>query len=265
MSTSWPLLRNWPQISASRSHAMTLWYSVRSPPPPRNSLVATTNVASGFPLGSVRSSGSRVSRPTSMTLFIPIPPARFTGCSAPGRVGRSGCRLSEKAYRALSHRLPAVPATNWLLRLAPAPAKPDLARATRARPAAWIEVVDAGRAEADLGDRRRLALVLHPGDPRGDPFDEIAIQAGGHAAVDRPSAVDEGEQGAIQFFVRASQLAFIGLARPQVGRWRLGDDLGRDAEVLGERAQLRFVQVADGHQPGCHVPVLRPVTEQCLG
>jgi len=43
MWISCPLLRNWPQISARRSQATTLWYSVRSPTPlPRNSLVATT-------------------------------------------------------------------------------------------------------------------------------------------------------------------------------------------------------------------------------
>jgi hypothetical protein len=43
MSTSCPLLRNWPHTSASRSHATQVWYSVRSPaPPPRYSLVATT-------------------------------------------------------------------------------------------------------------------------------------------------------------------------------------------------------------------------------
>src|SRR5207247_5479402 len=109
------------------------------PPPPRNSLVATTNVASGLPLGSVRSSGSRVNLPTSMTLFIPIPPARFTGSSAPGRVGRSATTLRRTAYRGIRRRLSA-----------------------RTWPSAWIEMVDAGRPQADLGHRRHLPLVLHP-------------------------------------------------------------------------------------------------------
>ncbi len=48
MSTSCPFDRNWPQISASRSHATHGWYSVRSaPPPPRNSFVAIVNVVNG--------------------------------------------------------------------------------------------------------------------------------------------------------------------------------------------------------------------------
>ena len=50
MSTSCPFDRNWPHISASRSQATTLWYSVRSrAPSPRNSLVAIVKLATGFP------------------------------------------------------------------------------------------------------------------------------------------------------------------------------------------------------------------------
>ena len=44
MSTSWPFERNWPQISARRSHATQAWYSVRSPFAPRYSFVATEKV-----------------------------------------------------------------------------------------------------------------------------------------------------------------------------------------------------------------------------
>jgi hypothetical protein len=45
-----------------------------------------TKFATGFPEGRVRSSGSRVSRPTSITLFMPlIPPAQHLG-----HVGRPG-------------------------------------------------------------------------------------------------------------------------------------------------------------------------------
>src|SRR5436309_5394011 len=223
MSTSWPLLRNWPQISANRSQAMTLWYSVLSPPPPpRNSLVATTNVASGLPLGSVRSSGSRVKRPTSMTLFIPIPPARFTGFSAPGRVGGSGTTLRRTAYRGIHDCLSA-----------------------RTWPSARIEMVDAGCPKADLGHRRHLPLVLHARHAGGDPLHQVPVKAGGHAPLDRPSAVHEREERPIEVVVRAAELVFIGLAWPQVGGWRLRHDLRRDAQVLGHGPQLGLVQVAD--------------------
>ena len=49
MSTSWPFERNWPVISASRSHATHGWYSVRSLLPPRYSFVAIVNVATCLP------------------------------------------------------------------------------------------------------------------------------------------------------------------------------------------------------------------------
>ena len=81
MSTSWPFERNWPVISARRSQATHGWYSVRSSLPLRYSFVAIVNVATCLPLGSDRSSGSRVSRPTSNTLFMRwlLPSAQRTG------------------------------------------------------------------------------------------------------------------------------------------------------------------------------------------
>src|SRR5438477_1628701 len=182
---------------------MTLWSSVRSPPPPRNSLVATTNVASGFPLGSVRSSGSRVSRPTSMTLFIPIPPARFTGCSAPGRVGRSPRRYKEGLTGPLAA---GYCASSW-------------SGSARTRSAARIEMVDSGGPQADLGDRRHLALVLHARHPSRHPLDQVALQPGGDATVDAPAAVHQREQRPIQVGVGPPELFLIRLAGPQVGRW----------------------------------------------
>src|SRR5450759_3255512 len=64
-------------MSASRSHATTEWNSAFSLPLPTYSFVATENVVTFFPLASTRSSGSRVRRPVSRTLFIgPIPPGR---------------------------------------------------------------------------------------------------------------------------------------------------------------------------------------------
>src|SRR5687767_14323449 len=69
MLTIWPLPRYWPQISASRSHVTTLWYSAFSAPP-RYSLVAMENCVTVLPLARLLTSGSRVRRPVSTTRFI---------------------------------------------------------------------------------------------------------------------------------------------------------------------------------------------------
>jgi hypothetical protein len=69
-----------------------------------------TKFATGLPDGSVRSSGSLVSRPTSITLFMPFhPPAQHLGHV--GAAGRDGCRvrrmLRATAYRPVIRSLPA--------------------------------------------------------------------------------------------------------------------------------------------------------------
>ena len=48
------------------------------------------------------------------------------------------------------------------------------ASAPRAGPPPRIEVVEARRPQGELGDRRRLALELHPRHASGDPLDEVA-------------------------------------------------------------------------------------------
>ena len=68
-------------------------------------------------------------------------------------------------------------------------------------------MVDARRSQADLGHRRHLPLVFHASHARRHPLDEIAVQAGGHTAIHRPSAVNQREQGPIQILVRATELA----------------------------------------------------------
>src|SRR5687767_5396229 len=94
MSTSCPFDRNCPVISASRSHATHGWYSVRSAlPPPRYSFVAIVKVETCLPDGSDRSSGSRVSRPTSITLFIAMAPSIITAHRGRARpLGEGGYR-----------------------------------------------------------------------------------------------------------------------------------------------------------------------------
>ena len=78
MATSWPLPRYLPHVSARRFHATTEWKSDSSLPP-TYWWVAMENVATALPPAVVRSSGSRVRRPVSRTLFIgPWSPFRAT-------------------------------------------------------------------------------------------------------------------------------------------------------------------------------------------
>src|SRR5450759_780923 len=85
-------------MSASRSHATTEWNSAFSLPLPTYSFVATENVVTFLPLASTRSSGSRVRRPVSRTLFIgPIPPGRPGLRSGPAFEWRATRRAGRRA------------------------------------------------------------------------------------------------------------------------------------------------------------------------
>src|SRR5450759_3860013 len=97
----------------SRSHVTTEWNSAFSLPLPTYSLVASENVVTFFPLASTRSSGSRVRRPVSRTLFIgPIPPGRpglrvrpcvrAAGDSAGGAAGPDGRSVGPAVTRILA-------------------------------------------------------------------------------------------------------------------------------------------------------------------
>ncbi len=119
-------------------------------------------------------------------------------------------------------------------------------RLGRARSPARVEVVDPGRPRTELGDRRDLALELGRRRRRGSPRStrSAAKPLATSSSGERRLSTSQNSSS-VELRVAEPGLALVGLAGPQVGRRRLGDDRVGHADRGRELADLALVQVAD--------------------
>src|SRR5207245_5903792 len=82
---------------------------------------------------------------------------------------------------------------------------------------------------------------------------------------DGVAAVDQVVEELVDHPVLEAQLDLVGLAGPEVGRGRLFDDVGWNADHVRELPDLRLVQVAEWIDGAGKVTVDGSVSEQELG
>jgi hypothetical protein len=95
-----------------------------------------------------------------------------------------------------------------------------------------------------LGNHRQAALELRVHDAVHHIVDEFLRKTRRHQIGARMPAIDHEIEESVYFAITETQLAFVGLSRPLIGRRLLADNRLRNADGLSKRPNLRLIEIA---------------------